>query len=48
VYRLMDDDPDEAGLWMNQLEAWVGEVRRRLREARHACLAAVACEAARD
>jgi hypothetical protein len=43
-----DDDPDEAGLWLLRLEVWVGEVRRRLREARRACPAAVACEAARD
>jgi hypothetical protein len=33
VYRLVaDDDPDDAGQWLNQLEGWLSEVRQKMAE----------------
>jgi hypothetical protein len=51
LYKLVaDDDPDEAGLWMTQLEAWLAEVRQRLRQVQRDCppQAVGACEAGRE
>jgi hypothetical protein len=51
VYRVVaDDDPDDAGQWMTQLEAWLAEVRQRLREVRRECPrpAVGACEAGQE
>jgi hypothetical protein len=35
VYRtLAEEEPDEAGVWLGQLEDWLVEVRQRLVQAR--------------
>jgi hypothetical protein len=35
VDRLVaDDDPDEAGQWLNRLEGWLAEVKQRMRQVR--------------
>jgi hypothetical protein len=51
LYRLVaDDDPDDAGRWLTQLEAWLSEVRQRLRQVQRDCppQAVGACEAGQD
>jgi hypothetical protein len=51
LYKLVaDDDPDAAGVWLGQLEAWLAEVRQRLRQVQRDCprQAVGACEAGQE
>jgi hypothetical protein len=51
LYKLVaDDDPDAGGVWLGQLEAWLGEVRQRLRQVQRDCpsQAVGACEAGQE
>jgi hypothetical protein len=51
LYKLVaDDDPDAAGVWLGQLEAWLAEVRQRVRQVQRDCprQAVGACAAGRD
>ena len=51
LYKLVaDDDPDAAGVWLGQLEAWLAEVRQRLRQVQRDCppQAVGACEVGQE